>query len=231
MAALKSTPILSFKLLLAVYTAVMLLFVYSPITSMVFFSFNSGMSISVPFEGFSLRWYTDLFSDTAIIGALSYSLQLAVVNALVTTMLVTLISLVLRKEFHGKDLIFYILMLGVIMPGVILGLGAAIFYDFVGVSTSIWTALPVHVIWALPWGIFIMLIRFDPLLLSYEQAASSLGANNWKVFREITFPQIFPQIMATGLFAFTLSFGDLVRSIFIVGGTSTLPIYIFGYLS
>jgi ABC-type spermidine/putrescine transport system permease subunit II len=85
-----------------------------------------------------------------------------------------------------------------------------------------WTVLPIQVVWTLPFGLILMLARFDPALVLYEQAAATLGASRLKVLREITFPLIYPQIMAAALFSFTLSLGELMRSVFLCSSAAPL---------
>jgi len=206
-------------------------YIYSPIIALVAFSFKSGLGISFPFEGFTLQWYSRLLEDREILAALNRSLQLASVTTVITTPLVTASALTLRRGLLGRDAAFYLIMLGLIVPGSVYGVAAALFYSLINVQQSMWTALPLHVIWVMPFGLIIMLSRFDPLLTSYEQAARVLGCSEWRVFRKVTLPLIYPQVLATALFAFTLSLNELIRSAFVTGLSPTLPVYMFGYLS
>lgn len=193
-----------------------IIYIWAPIIVLIIFSFKSDASITLPFPAFSLRWYEAFLNDQSLMRGLSQSLRLAVMTMIVTTFICISTALGLRKKFPGRDAVFYIIMLGIIVPGVVYGVGAAIFFGtWLDVTLSIWTVLPIQVVWTLPFGLILMMARFDPALLLYEQAAATLGASRFKILREITFPLIYPQIMATALFAFTLSFSELMRSVYI----------------
>jgi len=219
--------ILSSRNILALYTALIGFLIYSPIIVLVAFSFKQGAGISFPYEAVTLQWYAEFLNDSSMVSALFRALELAVGTTIITTILCIMTALALRRQFAGRDQMFYILLLGIIIPGVIYGIGADLMYHQAGIVLTLWTALPVQVVWCLPWGIILMLVRFDPELLTLEQAAASLGAGPLRVLREVTFPLISPQIMSAALFAFTLSFGELARSLFTVGGPPTLPMLIY----
>jgi putative spermidine/putrescine transport system permease protein len=119
-----------------------------------------------------------------------------------------------------------------VIPGVIFGIGLYFLYHLAGFELGLGAVLPAHIVWAMPFGLILMLARFDPALASCEEVARTLGAGGWKVFREITMPLIFPQIVATALFAFVLSWSEVIRSkILLSGGWSTLPVYIYNQLT
>lgn len=224
--------IFSTKGLLILYTFLVLLWTYAPIAILVIFSFKAGKAMTFPFEGFSLRWYSILLSKPALISAFLRSVELGVTVMIVVIVVCITTSLALRKPFPGRDILFYMVMLGMVTPGIIYGIGAALLYKMVFnlQKLSLWTALPVHVVWGLPFGVILTLARFDPQLSDYESVARTLGANGWIVFRKITFPLISNQILAAGLFGFTLSFSELMRSLFVLGGPPTLPIYVYSWM-
>jgi putative spermidine/putrescine transport system permease protein len=199
---------------------------------LVVFSFKAGKAMTFPFEGFSLKWYSVLFNKPALISAFLRSIELAITVMIVTIVVCITTSLALRNPFPGRDIVFYMVMLGIVTPGIIHGIGAALLYKMVFnlQKLSLWTGLPIHVVWSLPFGILLTLARFDPQLSDYESVARTLGANGWIVFRKITFPLISNQILAAGLFGFTLSFSELMRSLFVIGGPPTLPIYVYSWM-
>jgi len=221
----------TYKSFLGGYTFLLLLFVYLPIVAMIFFSFNAGRSISFPFEGFSTAWYMEIFADKYIRISVINSLLIGVLVGIICTLLTISTGLVLRKEFRGKDTIFYFFMLGIIFPGISYGLGMGLILRSAGVTTSLLSGLPVHSIWAIPWCLLILLMRFDPELRSLEDTARSLGANEWRVFREVTLPMISPQVLVAFLFGFILSWGELIRSIFVLGGVHTIPLHVYGWVT
>lgn len=215
------------KTVLAVFTLGVAVFVYSPIISMIVFSFNSADRMVPPIEGFSLIWYQKWLGTEEITSALTRSLELAFTTAFVAVALFAPAGLAYKRPFRGGELVFYLIVLGIIIPGVTYGLGAIFFYRELGVRISLWTGLPVHVVYALPWGLILVRAGIDPQLIEYEEAAKTLGGSALQVFRTITLPLITPSVMAGALFAFTLSIGELFRSVFIVN-PDTLPLRVFG---
>ena len=215
------------KIGLAIITILVAALVYSPILSMIVFSFNSADRMVPPIEGFSLRWYQEWLGSKAIVDALTRSLELAFATAAVAMALFAPAGLAYKRPFRGAEAIFYLIILGIVVPGVTYGLGAIFFYRALGVHISLWTGLPVHVVWALPWGMILVRAGLNPNLTEFEEAAKTLGGNSFKVFRTITLPLIAPAIMAGALFAFTLSIGELFRSVFVVT-PDTLPLRVFG---
>jgi len=214
------------------YFSLIVLFLYLPIISVVIYSFNSGSGLSFPPIGFSTRWYSVLFGSSQATGALVQSVQLGLATMVITTILTVITGISFRRRPLGRSFLFYLILLGMLIPGLIYGLGAAIFYKQVlSVDFSIWTAVPVEVLWTLPFGLILMLARFDPDLAKYENAARTLGASETQVMRQVTLPLVAPHITAVALFSFTLSFGELIRSIFVISSPPTLPVYIFSTVS
>jgi putative spermidine/putrescine transport system permease protein len=216
--------------LLKVYLVVLTLFIYLPIFSLTAFSFNSG-GLTFPFKELSLEWYARLFRSPKLMEAVYRSLLLALGTMILTTVLGFMSAYVLRERFRGKGFILYLFILGIVIPGITYGLGTALFYQALGIKKSLWAALPVHVIWTLPFGILIMLAGFDPKIRAYEAAAKTLGGSDWAIFREILLPLLFPTILGTALFAFTLSYNESERSIFLLGTDNTIPAEILAQLS
>ena len=214
------------KYVLVVYAALIGGFVYAPISTMVLFSFNSSSRTVPPFDGPSLNWYNAALGSAQIVDAFTRSLLLGVVTTVLATALFTLAGLAYRKSFRGGSFFFYLIAVGIIMPGITYSLGLELFYGSLRVPISLWTALPAHLIWTIPWGLILVRATIDPNILVYEDAARTLGASEARVMRNVTLPLFLPAIIGGALFAFTLSFTDLVRSIFVTF-PDTLPLQIY----
>ncbi|GIS87810.1 MAG: hypothetical protein CM1200mP18_05200 [Gammaproteobacteria bacterium] len=95
----------------------------------------------------------------------------------------------------------------------------------VGIPAAWWSSgLGVHVVWTLPFGFLVMMAVFNRFDVSLEEAARDMGADEWTVFKEVTFPLILPGIVAAGLFGFTLSYDEFARTTLLAGGYNTLPL-------
>jgi putative spermidine/putrescine transport system permease protein len=138
-----------------------------------------------------------------------------------------------RKKFRGSGVVFYLIVLGMMVPGVLTGLGTSLLANNVlGIERHWWsTAFVAHVVYTFPFAFLVMLAilnRFDP---SVEEAAWSLGVSPLKTFRKVTFPLIFPGVLSAMLFAFTLSYDEFSRTLFASGRDQTLPLAIYGTFS
>ena len=111
------------------------------------------------------------------------------------------------------------------VPGILLSLGLATLMREVGIPAAWWSSgLGVHVVWTLPFGFLVMMAVFNRFDVSLEEAARDMGADEWTVFKEITFPLILPGIVAAGLFGFTLSYDEFARTTLLAGEFNTLPL-------
>jgi ABC-type spermidine/putrescine transport system permease subunit II len=212
---------------LIVFAGFMILYIYAPVLSLIAFSFNSG-GLTFPFVGFTTDWYTVLFENQAIIDATFRSLQLALVVTVITMLLATSTALAYRYDFWGQRGLLYLLILGIITPGITYGVGASLFLtELLGLGTGLWLAIPVHVVWTVPFAVIVLLAGFPRNLAENERAARVMGADRWTRFSEIVFPQIAPTVLGAAVFAFTLSYNEATRGLLLVGQDNTLPIQIF----
>jgi putative spermidine/putrescine transport system permease protein len=229
------------KVVLGTYVAFFVLLLYGPTVVMAILSFQGADGgPTFPLQDPGLSWYARLFDpDGAAKTTGEYmgrlgppawrSLALALLTAAVSTVLATMAAQAFRTRFRGAGLIFNIYLLGIVIPGIALGLGHALFWQYFGIEKA-WfsTALLAHVVWTFPFCFIILLAvfnRFDP---SIENAAMCLGASHWQTFWRITLPIIKPGITASVLFAFTLSFDEFARTFLVNGAENTLPLEVLG---
>ncbi|MBC7477142.1 MAG: ABC transporter permease subunit, partial [Pseudorhodobacter sp.] len=140
-----------------------------------------------------------------------------------------------RRKFTGSSLVFYLIVLGMMVPGVLTGLGTSLLANNVFGITRHWytTAFATHVVYTYPFAFLVMLAILNRFDGSVEEASWSLGVSPWTTFRKVTFPLIFPGVLSAMLFAFTLSLDEFPRSLFAAGGSEdqTLPLAIYGTFS
>ena len=221
------TEWINMKKVLMGYTLLFVLYLYLPMISLFLFSLNAG-GLTFPVTAFTLDWYYQLFSNTKLISAIVFSLKLAAVTTVITTILSTAAALAYRREFRGKRVLLYVFILGIIVPGVTYGISSLLlFQEFLNLSAGFWLAVPVEVVWTFPFGLIILLAGFPPNLAENERAARVMGASPWTVFKQITFPQIWPTILGSALFAFTLAYNETSRSILLTGSRSTMSNQVF----
>ena len=212
-----------------VYYVLFLLFIYGPMFAMFVLSFQGRRGgTSFPMRGFSFYWYEKLIQPSSVgdmQGALLRSLILAVIVMAVTALFSTMLAMAFRKRFFGAGVLFYTIMAGLMVPGVLLSLGMATLLQFLGIPPNWWSsALAVHVVWTLPFGFLVMMAVFNRFDGRLEEAARDMGASEWTVFKEVTLPLILPGIVAAGLFGFTLSYDEFARTTLLAGEFNTLPL-------
>ena len=217
------------KTLFSSYYVLFLLFIYGPMFAMFILSFQGRRGgTSFPMRGFSLYWWNKLLEPSSVgdlQGAMLRSIILALVVMVITALFSTMFAMAFRKRFFGSGLLFYTIMTGIMVPGILLSLGLATLLKQLGIPPAWWsTGLGVHVVWTLPFGFLVMMAVFNRFDGSLEEAARDMGASEWTVLKEVTLPLITPGIVAAGLFGFTLSYDEFARTTLLAGEYNTLPL-------
>ncbi len=213
----------------SIYYILFLIFIYGPMFAMFVLSFQGRRGgTSFPMRGTSLYWWNKLIEPSTVgdlQGAMGRSIMLAVMVMIITALFSTMLAMAFRKKFRFSNVLFYTILSGLMVPGVLLGLGLATLTRQLGLSPAWYTTgLIVHVVWALPFGYLVMMAVFNRFDSSLEEAARDMGANEWTVFKEVTLPLITPGIVAAGLFGFTLSYDEFARTTLLAGEFNTLPL-------
>ncbi|MGJ4860621.1 ABC transporter permease [Labrys sp. La1] len=230
------------KPVLAIYTALFLLFLYGPFVVLAILSFQTGPEggPQFPIIEWSTYWYQHLFGLTPpsriaplpIEESLGRSVVLAIMTMVVSTVLGVTSAQAFRKKFRGSGIAFYLIVLGMMVPGVLVGLGMALVANVLGIDRHWWgTAFVLHVVYTYPFAFLVMLAIFNRFDQSVEEASWSLGVSPIRTFRKVTFPLIFPGVLSAMLFAFTLSYDEFSRTLFASGRDLTLPLAIYGTFS
>ena len=213
------------------YAIAIFLFLYLPIFILVIYSFNANKVVGV-WQGFSLRWYQELFQDAAIGSALRVSLWVGFWSTLISVILGTLAAIVLeRYEFAGKLPYDAVLYLPIIIPDIVIALSALLFFVLVAVPLSRYTVLITHVAFNISFVAVVVRARLHGMDRRLEEAAADLGADEWTTFRRITLPLLMPGIVSAALLAFTMSLDDFVITFFVSGpGSTTLPVRVYSMI-
>lgn len=218
-----------------IYTALVFIFLYMPIFVLILYSFNSSNSTST-FEGFSLKWYRELFSDSATLDALKNTLILAILSALISTVIGTMAAYGINKmqNKYVKGSVMSVTKIPMMNPEIVTGISMMLLFVFVGVmlggksSLGFGTVLIAHVTFNLPYVILSVMPKFKQMDKSLPEAALDLGCTPIQSFFKVELPQILPGIISGLIMAFTLSLDDFVISYFTIGsGFETLPIRIY----
>jgi len=230
------------RIILAIYVVCFLAYLYGPFVVMGILSFQQGPEggPQFPIIEWSTFWYQQVMgiappsrvAPLPIGEALARSLTLAFATMVVATVLGTLTAQAFRRNFKGSGIVFYLVVLGMMVPGVLLGLGMSLVANQLGIQRTWWgTAFVLHVVYTFPFAFLVMLAIFNRFDARIEEAAWALGATPMRTFRKVTFPIIFPGVLSAMLFAFTLSYDEFPRTLFTGGPDVTMPIAIYGTFS
>jgi spermidine/putrescine transport system permease protein len=207
------------------------LFLFVPIVVLIVYSFNASHS-TVVWAGFTLDWYGEVFNDRGLRRALGVSVVIALVSAAVSTAIGALTALaIVRRRFVGRDALSTLLLAPMVLPEIVMAVALLVFVVALNLTLGYFTMIVGHVLISVPFATLIVRAAAASLDKRLEEAAADLGADEWQIFRRVTFPLLLPPIVTSFLLAATLSFDDLVMSTFMSGvGTTSLPLRIYSML-
>jgi putative spermidine/putrescine transport system permease protein len=224
---------------LGFYTVLFLTFLYAPMVVLAILSFQTGPEggPQFPIVEWSTYWYRHLLglvpptriAPLPVGTGLLRSLLLAFMTMVVSTTLGVMSAQAFRSRFKGSGVVFYLIVLGMMVPGLLVGLGMSLVSNVLGIDRHWWgTAFVLHVVYTYPFAFLVMLAIFNRFDQSVEEASWSLGVSPVRTFRKVTFPLIFPGVLSAMMFAFTLSYDEFSRTLFASGRDLTLPLAIYG---
>ena len=218
-----------------IYTALIMIFLFAPMVILLVFSFNEANSLSV-FSGFSLKWYRELFRDDETLKAVVNTLVLAVLAALISTVMGTAAAVGINKMRNKvlRTAMDSVTNIPMINPDIITGISLMLMFVFVGrlfgaaTSLNFGTMLIAHITFCLPYVILQVLPKLQQMDKALPEAAMDLGCTPLRAFFKAELPEILPGVITGMIMAFTLSLDDFVISYFTSGnGFQTLPIRIY----
>jgi spermidine/putrescine transport system permease protein len=208
---------------------------YAPIIILVVYSFNAGRSIAI-WEGFSLQWYVAAWENEKVQDATIRSLILAFSAASVASFAAVLAALATTRSatFKGSAAVFAMINQPLMVPEIVTAVALLLFFAMIKVATGytgLWYLIIAHSAFCIPFAYMPIRARLQGMDLSLEQAGADLYATPWRVFWKITFPQLWPGVLAGGMLAFVISLDDVVITEFVKSaGQDTLPTYMLGQL-
>jgi putative spermidine/putrescine transport system permease protein len=214
---------------LGVWTLLVVLFLWIPLTIILVYAFNTSNIQSWPIPGFTLRWFRVAWEDQEARDALLLSLKAALAATGIALVLGTMAAVgVSRFRFFGRETLSFLLVLPIALPGVITGIALSSFYTFWGVPFSLWTIVIGHATFCVVIVYNNVLARMRRTSPSHVEASMDLGADGWQTFRFVTFPVLSTALISGALLAFALSFDEVIVTLFTAGAQNTLPIWILG---
>ncbi len=219
------------KILDNIIIGIVLVFLFLPIFVLILFSFNTSQ-LNITFEGFTLKWYGELFKNTTLLLALKNTLIVAIVSTAVSTVIGTISAYGLYKyDFPLKKLVNKLLYIPVVIPEIVLGISLLAIYTVFKLELGMMTLILAHISFSIPFVIINVRNVLEQMDGNLILAANDLGASKLKTFLYITIPSLMPGILSGAELAFTLSLDDVVISYFTAGpGSNTLPLEIYSII-
>lgn len=204
-------------------------FMLAPLVVVCLVAFTPADTLSVPWGEYSLRWFRAVFEHGDMVQAFRNSIVVALLAATLAVLMAIPAALAIaRYEFPGRQALNGLLMSPLIVPHLVLGVAMLRLFALLGVrGSTLWLTLA-HVVIVTPYALRLMVAALAGMDRSIEQAAQSLGAGRWTVFRRVTLPLMLPGITGGWMLAFINSFDEVTMSIFITSPqTVTLPVRMY----
>lgn len=216
---------------LTVVALCVFVFLYIPLAIIVLYSF-SGETVNVwPIGTYTTRWYGEMWDDPQIRDGIMLSFRIGLIAALLAIGLGTMTAIAVdRFDFPGKSLLRFCVVLPITLPGIVTGVAMLSFFSLVGLQLSNRTIIIGHTTFCITLILNNVVARLSQIPRSLDEASADLGATPWRTFWRVTFPLILPAILAGGILAFTLSFDEIVVTLFLKGRDATLPLVIWARL-
>ncbi len=221
------------KTLKKLYLTLIYVFMYAPIIIMMVYSFNDSRARSAKWKGFTFKWYAELFEDSQMLKALQTTLYIAIISAIIATIVGTLAAIGIHNmKKKPKTVVMNITYLPVMNPDIVTGISLMILFVFLRIPLGKVSLLLSHIVFNIPYVIISVLPKLAQFNRNMYEAALDLGCSPLKAYWRIVFPEIMPGIMTGFLFALTLSIDDFVVSFFTAGaGATNLSIFIYSAVS
>ena len=212
------------------YVALVSLFLLAPIAVAVVLSFSSVSQLRFPPPGLSLQWYAKALATTQFVSGIATSAGVAACVAALSVPAGTLAALAVNHcRFRGRTAVQAFVMLPLVLPAVVIGLGLLQTLGWYRIRPGFAAAVLGHSVLAIPYVTYLVLASLASYDLTLEHASLNLGAGRLATFWRITLPLLRPGILAGGMFAFLLSFDNVALSLFITRG-DTLPLRLMQHI-
>lgn len=209
------------------------IFILAPLVAVVAVSFTDKGYLSLPTDGPSLRWFRAILDYPGFIDAFWMSLSLATASSTIAVALSIPAALAIgRHRFPGREAVMAVFLSPLMIPSVVLGVSFLRFFAEIGIAGTFAGITAAHAILIMPYAIRLVLASVTGMPRDAEQAAATLGAGQWTVFRRITLPLILPGIAGGWMLAFITSFDEVTMSIFVASpSTMTLPVRMYHHIA
>lgn len=212
-------------------TTVVILFLYllAPVILVFPLSFSGDSTLTFPPQTWGVHWYVALFDDPVMMRAFWTSVGLATAVTVISIAIAIPASwVIVRRRSIVTDILFNIFTAPLLLPTIVLGLAILIVFASLGLLANYYGLVLAHMSVVLPYALRVLTTSLGGLNLAVEDAAASLGAKPFTVFRRITLPAMVPGLVAASALCFLVSFDEVVITLFLTGPQmTTLPVELY----
>ena len=214
---------------LYLYCSLVFLFLVAPLLAIVPLSFNSGIFLTYPLQGVSTRWYSEFFGSERWLAALWNSVFVALVSTALAVTVGTAASIgLVRLGPRLRSVLTALIISPIIVPVVITGVGLYFLFAPLGLTSSYLGLILAHTVLSVPFVVITVSATLQGFDNSLLRAGMSLGASPLEAFVRVMLPIIAPGVISGALFAFAISFDEVVVTLFLVGAEQrTLPVQMY----
>lgn len=219
---------------LSAYAGLILLIFYFPIACLAVASFSKKRYFSFPYpwSDVTTKWYADALGSVQVAQFVGVSLRIALLTTALSLLIGFFASLAYaRYAWRGRRTFQRLVLLPLFFPQSVLGLALLMWFNFLGIKPSWWTAVIGHTVWIAPIATLIMAIQAYSLDPALEEAARDMGATRGQILRWITIPLMTPGIISAACFSILLSWGNFAISLFTTGADSSLPEWLYARMT
>jgi putative spermidine/putrescine transport system permease protein len=217
------------RLAVVTFAFAVLIFLIGPLFVVFPLSVSKDPFFTFPIKDYSWRWYADFFENPRWTQSLLNSLIAATFSTALATLLGTLAALgISRPGFPWRKAVMALMISPMIMPVVIVAVGAYMFFGSLGLTDTRTGLVLAHAALAIPFVVVTVLSALSTYDANLTRAGASLGAGPVSVFFAVTLPLILPGIVSGALLAFAVSFDEVIVALFLTGAEQrTLPVQMF----
>lgn len=211
-----------------IYIALIFLFLYAPIATLMVLSFNASRT-RAKWGGFTVKWYAALFENREIIQALWNTLFIAFVSSLAAVVIGTVACIAINSMTRkSRAVVMGITNIPMLNADIVTGISLMLLFISIGIKFGLGTILLAHITFNIPYVILCVMPRMKQVNVSTYEAALDLGASPLLAFFRVVFPDILPGVLSGFLMAFTMSLDDFIITHFTKGaGVDTLSTKIY----
>ncbi|HXY17406.1 MAG TPA: ABC transporter permease [Gaiellaceae bacterium] len=215
---------------LAVWSTLVVLFLWIPLALIILYAFNKSNVQSWPIPAFTTHWFRAAWTSEV-----RTSLWLSVRVGLIATGIALVLGSaaafgVARFRFFGREAVSFLLVLPIALPGIVTGIALNAAFVAGNINLSLWTIVVGHATFCVVIVYNNVLARLRRSSPSLIEASQDLGADGWQTFRFVIWPVLSTALVAGGLLAFALSFDEVIVTTFTAGAQNTIPLLILGYI-